>query len=127
MTITLKVYKDSPEHGEYMAARFPRDRRHHSCSNETFEYEGHRWRYEVTSFDDNGDYDLLWRPDGKEPELMASDATLRDYFAAKCMQGDWATERMDSGYWSQDDIDAIFKDKAETYYRMADAMLKARG
>lgn len=53
--------------------------------------------------------------------------TLRDYFASKCMQGDWATERMDSGYWSQDDIDAIFKDRAETYYRMADAMLKARG
>ncbi|HEM6857159.1 TPA: hypothetical protein U2I44_002090 [Providencia rettgeri] len=53
--------------------------------------------------------------------------SLRDYFAAKAMQGDWGTERMDSGYWSQDDIDAIFKDKAETYYRMADAMLKARG
>lgn len=53
--------------------------------------------------------------------------TLRDYLAAKAMQGDWATERMDSGYWSQDDIDVIFKDKAETYYRMADAMLKARG
>lgn len=52
---------------------------------------------------------------------------LRDYLAAKAMQGDWATERMDSGYWSQDDIDAIFKDRAETYYRMADAMLKARG
>ncbi|MCK9787996.1 hypothetical protein [Providencia sp. CIM-Carb-044] len=52
--------------------------------------------------------------------------SLRDYLAAKAMQGDWATERMDSGYWSQDDIDAIFKDKAETYYRMADAMLKAR-
>ncbi|HHR6166583.1 TPA: hypothetical protein ACS8GQ_003784 [Providencia alcalifaciens] len=58
---------------------------------------------------------------------MASDATLRDYFAAKAMQGDWATERMDSGYWSQDDIDAFLKGKAETYYRMADAMLKARG
>ncbi|WP_207392865.1 hypothetical protein [Providencia rettgeri] len=53
--------------------------------------------------------------------------SLRDYLAAKAMQGDWATERMDSGYWSQDDIDAIFKDRAETYYRMADAMLKARG
>lgn len=53
--------------------------------------------------------------------------TLRDQFAMAAMQGDWATERMDSGYWSQDDIDAIFKDKAETYYRMADAMLKARG
>ncbi|MEQ5147918.1 hypothetical protein ABN250_08880 [Providencia stuartii] len=70
------------------------------------------------------DYELIYC---EEPELMASDATLRDYFAAKCMQGDWATERMDSGYWSQDDIDAIFKDRAETYYRMADAMLKARG
>lgn len=52
---------------------------------------------------------------------------LRDKFAMAAMQGDWATERMDSGYWSQDDIDAIFKDKSETYYRMADAMLKARG
>ncbi|UDN34581.1 hypothetical protein [Proteus sp. NMG38-2] len=56
-----------------------------------------------------------------------SGMTLRDYFAAKCMQGDWASGCMDSGYWSQDDIDVIFKDKAETYYRMADAMLKARG
>lgn len=62
-------------------------------------------------------------------ELHGTDTgmTLRDYLAAKAMQGDWAAERMDSGYWSQDDIDVIFKDKAETYYRMADAMLKARG
>lgn len=127
MTITLKVYKDSPEYKDYMNARFPKTGNYTAGTPATFEFKGHRWKYQVTSFDDNGDYDLLWRPDGKEPELMASDATLRDYFAAKAMQGDWATERMDSGYWSQDDIDAIFKDKAETYYRMADAMLKARG
>ncbi|HHR6440460.1 TPA: hypothetical protein ACS777_001166 [Providencia alcalifaciens] len=127
MTITLKVYKDSEEYEEYSSARFPKTGNYTVGTPATFEFKGHRWKYQVTSFDDNGDYDLLWRPDGKEPELMASDMTLRDYFAAKAMQGDWATERMDSGYWSQDDIDAIFKDKAETYYRMADAMLKARG
>lgn len=127
MTITLKVYKDSNEYEEYTNARFPKTGNHTVGTPATFEFKGHRWKYEATSFDDNGDYDLLWRPDGREPELMASDATLRDYFAAKCMQGDWATERMDSGYWPQDDIDVIFKDKAETYYRMADAMLKARG
>lgn len=127
MTITLKVYKDSEEYEEYSNARFPKTGNYTVETPATFEFKGHRWKYQVTIFDDNGDYDLLWRPDCKEPELMASDATLRDYFAAKAMQGDWATERMDSGYWSQDDIDVIFKDKAETYYRMADAMLKARG
>lgn len=127
MAVTLKVYKDSEEYEEYRNARFPKTGNYTVGTPATFEFKGHRWKYQVTSFDDNGDYDLLWRPDDKEPELMTSDATLRDYFAAKCMQGEWATERMDSGYWSQDDIDVIFKDKAETYYRMADAMLKARG
>ncbi|WYX00605.1 hypothetical protein WMR86_08085 [Proteus vulgaris] len=127
MAVTLKVYKDSEEYEEYRNARFPKTGNYTVGTPATFEFKGHRWKYQVTSFDDNGDYDLLWRPDDKEPELMTSDATLRDYFAAKCMQGEWATERMDSGYWSQDDIDAIFKDKAETCYRMADAMLKARG
>lgn len=122
MAITLKVYKDSPEHSEYMEARFPKDRRHHSCSNETFEYEGHRWKYQVTSFDDNGDYDLLWRPDGKEPELMASDATLRDYLAAKAMQGILANPAQ---------LDNVNDKSAEWVsrdaYLVADAMLKARG
>lgn len=126
MTITLKVYKNSPEHGEYMEARFPKDRRHHSCSNGTFEYEGHRWKYQVTSFDDNGDYDLLWRPDGKEPELMASDATLRDYFAAKALNAviigiyNEATSQGVYHNWSEDEF-------ATEAYKMADAMLKARG
>ncbi|MCB4855895.1 hypothetical protein LHV25_12900 [Providencia rettgeri] len=116
MAITLKVYKNSPEHGEYMNARFPKDRSHHSCSNETFEYKGHRWKYQVTSFDDNGDYDLLRRPDGKEPELMASDATLRDYFAAKYMGGCGADPQSDAYFIT-----------ADLAYKMADAMLKARG
>ncbi|HCZ9066183.1 hypothetical protein ACK4QE_02810 [Proteus mirabilis] len=121
MAITLKVYKDSPEHSEYMEARFPKDRRHHSFSNETFEYEGHRWKYQVTSFDDNGDYDLLWRPDGNEPELMASDATIRDYFAAKAMNGILVnTERNQFSFSETGEI-------ASKAYELADAMLKARG
>lgn len=121
MAITLKVYKDSPEHSEYMEARFPKDRRHHSFSNETFEYEGHRWKYQVTSFDDNCDYDLLWRPDGNETELMASDATIRDYFAAKAMNGILVnTERNEFSFSKTGEI-------ASKAYELADAMLKARG
>ena len=122
MAITLKVYKDSPEHSEYMEARFPKDRRHHSCSNETFEYEGHRWKYQVTSFDDNGDYDLLWRPDGKESELMESDATLRDQFAMAAMNGILSNHCM-IGNVTEQSVVWVAKES----YQMADAMLKARG
>lgn len=125
MTITLKVYKNSPEHGEYMEARFPKDRRHHSCSNETFEYEGHRWKYQVTSFDDNGDYDLLWRPDGKEPELMLADISFRDYLAAEAMNAMISTIPLP---WSlREQCEGDFYNTAQSAYKMADAMLKARG
>jgi hypothetical protein len=43
---------------------------------------------------------------------------LRDYFAAKAMQGDWAALNADS---SGSMIDA-----ARRYYKMADAMMEAR-
>lgn len=125
MAITLKVYKDSPEHGEYMAARFPKDRHHYSCLNETFEYKGHRWRYEVTSFDDNGDYDLLWRPDGKEPDLMLTDISFRDHLAAEAMNAMISTIPLP---WSlREQYEGDFYDTAQSAYKMADAMLKARG
>ncbi|MEY0405657.1 hypothetical protein AB7W10_06055 [Providencia rettgeri] len=116
MAITLKVYKDSEEYEEYRNARFPKTGKYTVGTPATFEFKGHRWKYQVTSFDDNGDYDLLWRPDGSEPELMASDATLRDYFAAKYMGG--------CGVNPQSDAYFITADLA---YKMADAMLKARG
>ncbi|WP_368884666.1 hypothetical protein [Providencia vermicola] len=48
---------------------------------------------------------------------MASDATLRDYFAAKYMQA--AKSNPNCGY--------DFDDLAHDAYQMADAMLKARG
>ena len=45
--------------------------------------------------------------------------TLRDYFAAKAMQGLLVATVTPITVWSQDDV-------AETAYNMADAMLKAR-
>ncbi|WP_272581848.1 hypothetical protein [Providencia sp. PROV269] len=125
MAITLKVYKDSPEYSKYLTARFPRKRGYSSGINETFEYEGHRWKYQVTSFDDNGDYDLLWRPDGKEPELMLADISFRDYLAAKAMNAMIGTIPLP---WSlREECEGDFYSTALSAYKMADAMLKARG
>ncbi len=46
--------------------------------------------------------------------------TLRDYFAAKAMQS-FLSHLVEEG-WDADDLELV----AETSYRMADAMLKAR-
>lgn len=124
MSITLKVYKDSEEYKEYNNARFPKTGNYTIGTPATFEFKGHRWRYEVTSFDDNGDYDLLWRPDGNEPELMASDATIRDYFAAKCMLAIISTL---NGPVVFEECEGDFDLYAKQAYVMADAMLKVRG
>jgi len=56
--------------------------------------------------------------DGETHDVSLQGMTLRDYFAAKAMQGDWADGAVDlNGYFV----------KAEEYYLMADAMMKARG
>lgn len=59
------------------------------------------------------DYELIYC---EEPELMASDMTLRDYFAAKYMGGCGADPQSDAYFIT-----------ADLAYKMADAMLKARG
>lgn len=56
--IERKVYKNSPEHSEYLRARFGQKHR----AGISFEWDGHRWSYRHTSFDDAGEYDMLWRP-----------------------------------------------------------------
>lgn len=53
--------------------------------------------------------------------------TLRDQFAMSAMQGDWAAQDERSGYFDENSGEATFSKSAEMYYRMADAMLKARG
>lgn len=53
--------------------------------------------------------------------------TLRDYFAAKCMQGDIATQdAAGMGYYDNNTTVEHLAKRAEFYYRMADAMLRAR-
>jgi len=56
--------------------------------------------------------------DGETHDVSLQGMTLRDYFAAKAMQGDWADGAVDLNGYSV---------KAEEYYLMADAMMKARG
>ena len=62
---------------------------------------------------------------GKQ-HLSQEGMALRDYFAAKAMQGDWAAQTEDTGYYSPQSADVILDNAAELYYRMADAMLRAR-
>lgn len=115
MKYTMKVYKNSDDHAAYMKARSDGAR-----NGQSFEWAGHRWAYEVTSFDDAGNYDLLYRFDDKpypeEVSVTTDDMTIRDYFAAKAMQGIISSE---CNY-------GAFSDLASDAYSIADAMLRAR-
>lgn len=68
---TVSVRHGTPEYAEMLKARFP-DGSARSASS-TFEFRGHRWRYEHTSFDDEGDFTVLWRPDEPAPPDIAVD------------------------------------------------------
>ena len=115
MKYTMKVYKNSDDHAAYLKARSDSAR-----NGQSFEWAGHRWAYEVTSFDDAGNYDLLYRFDDKpypeEVSVNTDDMTIRDYFAAKAMQGIISSE---CNY-------GAFSDLASDAYSIADAMLRAR-
>ena len=58
--IERRVYKNSAEYKAYLDARF-------SKAGLSFEFDGHRWAYQWTHFDDSGDYDLLYR---NEPQAQ---------------------------------------------------------
>ncbi|HGN0027565.1 TPA: hypothetical protein ACKRID_003472 [Proteus mirabilis] len=53
--------------------------------------------------------------------------SLRDYLAAKAMQGDLASQSVELGHFPNDIPEEHLVNRANLYYRMADAMLKARG
>ncbi|HGW3730845.1 TPA: hypothetical protein ACNH31_002400 [Citrobacter freundii] len=122
MKYTMKVYKNSDDHAAYLKARFDSAR-----NGQSFEWAGHRWAYEVTSFDDAGNYDLLYRFDDKpypeELSVTTDDMTIRDYFAAKVLQGVMASgTSMSIGTNHEEGM----LDMAMAFYSMADAMIKAR-
>lgn len=52
--------------------------------------------------------------------------TLRDYFAAKAMEGDWSSQGDSCGIFIPEVTDVNLDRSAKLYYRMADAMLRAR-
>ncbi|HHR6017822.1 TPA: hypothetical protein ACS7Z7_001467 [Providencia alcalifaciens] len=62
-------------------------------------------------------------------ELHGTDTgmSLRDYLAAKAMQGDLSSQSVSLGHFSNDASEESLVNRANFYYRMADAMLKARG
>lgn len=123
MKYTMKVYKNSDDHAAYMKARSDGAR-----NGQSFELAGHRWAYEVTSFDDAGDYDLLYRFDDKpypeEVSVTTDDMTIRDYFAAKAMAA--IVRRWDGHSFGGGPESPQYKELAEDAYYIADAMLRAR-
>lgn len=88
-TITRKVYHDSPEYRDYSTAR-------HFGSvtisvgpapSGAFEFEGHRWKYEYTSFDDEGDFDVIYRFDQDGPDIAAENMTLFHVLLCNALAG----------------------------------------
>jgi hypothetical protein len=53
---TRRVYKKSGEYQEYLRCRFSGS---DSAINISFPWDGHRWQYQHTDFDDTGDFDIL--------------------------------------------------------------------
>lgn len=54
--IERKVYRHSEESKAMNTARFA------GGVNTSFDFDGHRWAYSHSSFDDGGEFDVLWRP-----------------------------------------------------------------
>ncbi|MBT0306024.1 hypothetical protein [Morganella morganii] len=69
----------------------------------------------------NKNYDPYYAKDGSNTA-----ASLRDKFAMSAMQGDLASQDENTGYYENSTPDECLTARAEFYYRMADAMLKAR-
>ena len=57
--IQCRIYHDTEQHRDYLKARFHPDAWKNRVS---FEWQGHRWAYRYTHFDDSGEYDLIARP-----------------------------------------------------------------
>ena len=57
--IERTVRKETEEYLEYLRARFQAPRK------DTFEWEGHRWKYHVSHFDDVGEFDIIFRHETK--------------------------------------------------------------
>lgn len=66
-----RVYKGSGEYRSYLSARFPRT----GGAPSPFDFDGHKWAYYVTSFDDKGEYDVIRR---RVPKAATPTPTVKD-------------------------------------------------
>ncbi len=80
-TITHKIYKNSDAHYKIGAPLMTPQR------DVTFPFEGHNWRFSHTSFDDQGDYLVIYRYDDKGPQIPADDMTLFDALLCSAVSG----------------------------------------
>jgi len=64
--------------------------------------------------------------DGPNAPHFAPGLTIRDYFAAAALQGDMAVQNEVTGAWANTVEDNTLRERAEFFYRFADAMLAAR-
>lgn len=64
--IKRRIYRNSTEYSEYVKQRFQ------YRTGSSFEFDGHRWQYEYSSFDDTGEYDLIHRPPEPAPAPAAA-------------------------------------------------------
>ncbi len=59
-------------------------------------------------------------------EIMPPMEGMRDRFAMAALTGDWAAQEAESHVFLDNCADSLLEASAKVYYRMADAMLKAR-
>ncbi|MDM9282623.1 hypothetical protein QU814_05390 [Providencia rettgeri] len=73
--------------------------------------------------------EMMYRKPHEMPQRgnpVPSTGNLRDQFAMSAMQGDFAAQSNDVGIYGHHLTDEQLADMSKFYYRMADAMLKAR-
>lgn len=64
---------------------------------------------------------------GSMGEVVCEGMSLRDYFATKALEGDWASQNINNtGVFTPECSKTTLERSAKMYYRMADAMLAAR-
>jgi len=72
--IEYQVRHNTTEYSDYLQARFNPSAR--MSTLKAFDWKGHRWSYRYTDFDDEGDFDVIYR---KEPAFKLVPPPTTEY------------------------------------------------
>lgn len=115
--IERRIYKNSIEYSEYIKQRF-QDR-----TSLSFVFDGHRWQYRYSSFDDAGDYDLIFRPSVPKPApAPAADRPLWEMMDEAYNLATTSTRTFSGRYAAE--IDAVAERLEEHGYHNAGDFLR---